>query len=373
MPTRARNWPIWAAYGAATWSAFYAVVGVYWSGGGDGFPFGRENDPAADLSIIGWVEADRAAPVTAAIALIGVVVAVLMARGAAWRGLGSAFLGYAWLLAVSLALLIPDYRVLVVTAYTPIILVGSALGLISEMSLADAITWPVVNQFVFIVGGLLWAGTALGYRRSIRGACLVCGRGESDSNWTSPAGATRWGRGGTFVALAIPIVYAITRISWALGIPLGISEDFLREGQEVGLWQFGAALAAMGLIGALLTFGLIRPWGEAFPRWMPFIGGRRVPVALAVVPAGLVALLVTIAGLMFVRLTLTGGLELGDTPLGLGENWAAIAPELLWPIWGVALGAAAVAYYLRRRGICKHCGRGRDDVARRAALPDQTR
>ena len=40
------------------------------------------------------------------------------------------------------------------------------------------------------------------------------------------------------------------------------------------------------------------------------------------------------------------------------ETWAALAPDLLWPLWGAALGAAALAYYYRRRGKCKHCGRG---------------
>ena len=58
---------------------------------------------------------------------------------------------------------------------------------------------------------------------------------------------------------------------------------------------------------------------------------------------------------MFVRLTLTGGLDeiLGDGVLG-GENWAALAPELLWPLWGAALAAAALAYYYRRRDGHEH-------------------
>jgi len=30
---------------------------------------------------------------------------------------------------------------------------------------------------------------------------------------------------------------------------------------------------------ALLTIGLIRPWGEVFPRWLPALGRQRAPVA----------------------------------------------------------------------------------------------
>jgi hypothetical protein len=30
----------------------------------------------------------------------------------------------------------------------------------------------------------------------------------------------------------------------------------------------------------------------------------------------------------------------------------------VWPLWSVALGAATLAYHLRRRGACPYCGRG---------------
>jgi hypothetical protein len=69
-----------------------------------------------------------------------------------------------------------------------------------------------------------------------------------------------------------------------------------------------------------------------------------VPPAIAIVPASLVSVLVTSAGLMFWRRTLLGA---GAFTLS-GTNWAALAPELLWPVWGFALGAATLAYYFRR-------------------------
>ncbi len=163
------------------------------------------------------------------------------------------------------------------------------------------------------------------------------------------------------VAVVIPVLYALTRWAWALGIPLGISEEFLREGQESGLWLAGAALATIAVGGAVLTLGLVRGWGEVFPRWLPFLATKRVPIWLAVIPASLVSALVTQAGLMYVRLTLDGTLveEFGGGDAALtSENWAALGPELLWPVWGVALGAATLAYYYRRRDTCGRCGRG---------------
>jgi hypothetical protein len=353
-----RRWSGWIGYVAAAWSLVYGLLGLYWTLGGASFPFG-ENDPGAALSILGDLRAGVGAQVIAALGFAGAVVAVAMARTRqGGGGLRAALLGFAWVAAVTLALLIPDYRVLVAVAYTPIVLVGAPFGWPPGVSLIDIFPWPVVNQFFCIAGGFLWAATAAAYGRRSRGACEWCGRDDTGAGWTTPDSAARWGRWATYVAVIIPVLYAVTRWAWALGIPLGISEEFLREGQEVGLWWAGAALATLAVGGAILTLGLIQHWGEVFPRWIPFVGGKRVPIPLAVVPASLVAVLVTSAGLMFVRLTLTGRLDamLGEGVLS-AQNWAALAPELLWPVWGGALGSATLAYYYRRRGKCEYCGR----------------
>ena len=354
-----RRWPEWVGYAAGGWSLAYGALGLYWALGGAGFPFG-EGDPLSALSVLDGVRAEAGAPVVAGLGLVGVVVALTMARG--WgRGVSRALLlVFAWSLAAGLALVIPDYRVLLAVAYAPIVLVGAPFGW-PPGSFSDAVPWPVVNQFLCIAGGLLWAATAVGYGRRSRGACVNCGRTAAANDWTTPAAAARWGGWAVLVAVVIPVLYAVTRWAWALGIPLGISEEFLREGQESGLWLAGAALATIAVGGAVLTLGLVRGWGEVFPRWIPFLATRRVPVWLAVVPASLVSVLVTQAGLMYVRLTIDGTLveEFGGGDAALtSENWAALGPELLWPVWGVALGAATLAYYYRRRDTCGWCGRG---------------
>jgi hypothetical protein len=351
------RWSEWAAYAAAAWSPIYGGLGLYWALGGAGFPFGSENDPRAALSVLGGARAETGAPVIAVLGLAGAVVALAMART---RGRGivrRALLGFAWTASAALALLIPDYRVLVAVAYAPIFLFGAPFGWPPADYFENALPWPVVNQFVCIAGGLLWSATAVAYGRRGRNACGYCGRTDDTAGWTAPDSAARWGKWAAYVAVIVPVLYAVTRFAWALGIPLGISEEFLREGQATGLWWAGAALAAIAVGGAILTLGLTQRWGEVFPRWIPFVAGKRVPIWLAVIPASLVSVMVTEAGLMFVRLTFFGTFRLGERSLTLDENWAAIAPELVWPVWGVALGAATLAYYYRRRVECIHCGR----------------
>jgi hypothetical protein len=62
--------------------------------------------------------------------------------------------------------------------------------------------------------------------------------------------------------------------------------------------------------------------------------------------------MVTTAGLMYIRVTV-----LGQLPGGMRDNIATVGPEMLWPLWGFALGAATYAYYLRRRPACRLCDR----------------
>ncbi|MHB1413632.1 MAG: hypothetical protein ACYC1C_00115 [Chloroflexota bacterium] len=344
-----QRWPRWIGYVAAAWSLVYGALGLGWTLGAPGFPFGTENDANALGSLLASARAEIAAPVVAALGLVGGLVALAMVRTWGHGLLRAALLTFAWITALVLTVVITDYRVLVAVAYAPLFLFGAPFHWPS-VSYLDAVPWPVLNQVVCMTGGIVWAGTAISYQRRTGGACVYCGRTAQDTGWTTPSSACRWGRWAVRVAIIIPLVYALTRYAWLLGIPLGITEDVLREGQASGLWMAGAGLATVGVGGAILTLGLVQRWGEVFPRWMLGLGGKRVPVWLAVVPAVSVSVIVTSAGFSFLRTFLY-------SPI-LADSWATIGPVLLWPLWGVALAAATLAYYLRRRGRCRSCGRG---------------
>lgn len=85
------------------------------------------------------------------------------------------------------------------------------------------------------------------------------------------------------------------RFAMGLGVPLGFAEgtqlaDFPHPIGTPYVFTLSILVECL----ALLTLGLVRPWGEVFPRWIPLIGGRRVPTMAAVTAAGLGALAMTL-------------------------------------------------------------------------------
>ena len=334
---------------AAVWSMVSALFGLYWALGGAGFPFG-EGDPEPALSWFGRATSDVGGPVIAATmgagAVIGLVMALPLRSTVGRRVLAAA----GWVLAGVLLVIVPDYRVLMGVVYAPVLAVGWPLGLVSTESVAGVYSWTVLTQIWCMAGGFAWALAALGQGRRAGGACTVCGRPAAEAGWTSRESAARWGRTAVYVSVLMPVAYCVTRWAWALGFSLGDPTSMVAE-MSPGVRLAAAFLATSGLGGAALTFGLIRPWGEVFPRWMVGLAGKRVPIMLAVVPAALVSVLFVNAGLMYIRLFL---------PQVIAEpaEWGAAAPEFLFPVWGGALAVATLAYYLRRRGGCGDCGRG---------------
>jgi len=360
---RIRGWQRWAPYAAVAWSLFYAALGMYWAVSGGGFPYASDIVSDGIRPVVG-----RFGPGVAwiVVTMAGIPAAALggaMLRGVRGRSLRNLFITAGALLAGVLLLLMTDLTLLETLGYTPLgivsLLTGAEFG---EVFLEMATGWTTVHQLLCLIGGFLWLAATASYARRSGDACLYCGRRDSPEGWKSPDQAARWGRIAVYVAMVAPVFYAYTRYAWALGFPLGMSEEYLRRGQESGLWIAGLFLANFGLVGAVLTLGLVQRWGEVFPRWMIGLAGRRVPIALAVVPASLASVLLIVGGIaiwsdlsrMIAALVAGGGKDIGI----IGGIVFHVGPTLLFPVWGLALAAATLGYYYRRRGPCGVCGCG---------------
>jgi len=350
-----RAWPHWAPYAAVAWSLIYAALGAVWAVSGRGFPYdpGLVTDNSA--SVLGRLGPLAAWIVVIAAGLPAAAMGTAMLRGV--RVLRPVFIAAGALLSAVLLLLIADINLLVTVAYIPLVvakfIIGTEIGFYVQM-LTQSL-WRMAHQLLCLIGGFLWLAATVGYARRSGEACLYCGRRDGPEGWNSPARAARWGRIAVVVAMAAPVVYALTRYAWALGLPLGLSQEALRIGQENGDWISGLSLATFGLVGAALQLGLVQRWGEVFPRWMVGLAGRRVPIALAVVPASIVAVLLMVGGIAI----WSSYARMAEAAVGSGQDIrVVVGPTLLFPVWAVSLAVATLAYAYRRRGPCSRCGRG---------------
>ena len=182
---------------------------------------------------------------------------------------------------------------------------------------------PMISTTLLLVaGGALWAALAATALRSDGSAARLAAR------------VTRHRVPLTLVAAACPLPYALIRLSWLTPWPL-----MAPDGLELSTRLWGLALSSGSWLAVVLTLGLILPWGERFPRWMPVVAGREVPIAAAVVPGGAVAALFTFAAV----------------PMLVGAEMMTTADRLLFAVtfpcwlWGPALALAVRGYIGHRR------------------------
>ncbi|WP_206791329.1 hypothetical protein [Amycolatopsis sp. MtRt-6] len=238
-----------------------------------------------------------------------------------------------WVAGASIAalLMLMDGSGLVLAGYVPAIVVGSILGF-DEVNPAVLQSPGLALQLVLLVTVAAFGTVVSGWlRREL---------GDGPASPQRLARVTARTRFWTKIALEAPALYALTRVLMFFRVP---GFDMFGFGEPI-LWA-GLGLALSAAAGAWLTSGLIRPWGERFPRWIPLLRGRRVPIRLAVVPGLVVALMVATTAK---DLLLTFATE--DSALAAVTDWPLVTlPMLLWPLWAFALAMATAGYGIRRR------------------------
>ncbi|WP_090769408.1 hypothetical protein [Nonomuraea maritima] len=152
-------------------------------------------------------------------------------------------------------------------------------------------------------------------------------------------------------------------IAWMLGIPFLAHEasfDAWYHGRGHGTESYpdgilgipaGAMylglLTLLAVLGGILSLGLISDWGLIYPRWIPWLGGRRVPPWFPLTPTVLGSVLMVGYSLTLpVRIPRAIAEASPDDPFTLTGAFIGLPVFLAWVI---ALPVAGWSYYQRTR------------------------
>lgn len=200
-------------------------------------------------------------------------------------------------------------------------------------------------------------GTSVGVTASVTASAVASApadRGRVDHGLLDRGpveqSAPRWA---VRVAHAIPLCTLPSGL-WRVALVLGLAGD--DSGYQWSAWErpYVLGLSVVAEVLALLALGLVRPWGEVVPRWVPWLRGRRIPTLAAVIPAAIGATLLTLIVVYAVLNQIFNFVQpLNDTGEGFSFSgpaawamWTAYAPLVAW---GPLLAIVTVAYHRRRR------------------------
>ncbi|MEU7605667.1 hypothetical protein [Streptomyces sp. NPDC041003] len=317
-----QRWPRWVAWATMLWAVLYAGFGLACALSGTSL---LHHGGGSWASGLGWV-------------VMAVGVLVTLVSGAVVRyGLR------------------PELRVL--------LWVACGLAAITAFSLLmDVITLMVgqgvdsrasaANKALAAVGAVLLAATArsdlLPAGTAVRASADVS-RLIQLAPWAGtlafvPYAAMKlvWASGGTFAGISGEEMLAVSERNGASGLFLTLES-----------WGLDPT-ALLAVLGLFLLWGLVRPWGQVFPRWTLFLRGRRVPRWLPLAPALLGAATLApygVVGVGYLALATAGAVTMrrgdfhssGDALL---VGWIGI---VAFAVYGIALTIAARSYWLRTR------------------------
>ncbi|MBM0276219.1 hypothetical protein JM949_12590 [Micromonospora sp. STR1s_6] len=316
-------------------------MGVCWSFGGAGYPFGRNDRTGPDYSsLLAGVERDVGAPLIAVFGVLALAVAgQLDARDRHPRRRGIVVVGGVAVAAVIVGVVL-DGRMIVLLP---------PLGFLPIAWLrAD---WPTLFQVVTAVGAAVFLLASVAYADRVDEHEPPRRRQRRTVAWV------RAGRIATYVAMVCPLPYALIRLAWSRGWALGAPEPFvvsLLRNQPENVY-IEPTLASFAIGGVVLTSGLLCRWGRLFPRWIPVLRGRVVPMWFPLLLGGsaVIGIFAFGRGLLLGQLGvhLPGQLDtsqLWGEPVYDWAYWGAGGLGwLLFPLWSMSLAVALAGYYHR--------------------------
>ncbi|MFE5562959.1 hypothetical protein [Streptomyces sp. NPDC056544] len=291
--------------------------------------------------------------------------------GLGWAVVGVGALGTAASGAVVLCGPRPALRVLlwVVCGLAGIAAFSLLMDVITLMFSQAVDSWAsAAHKVLAAVGAVLLAATARSGRRRPDGTAGTNGTagttGTTGTAVRAPSAAPRAVQLGAWAGTLAFVPYAAMKLVWASGGTfagitgaemLAVSERNGASGIFLALESWGLdPTALLAALGVFLLWGLVRPWGQVFPRWTPFLHGRRVPRWLPLAPALLGAATLApygVAGVGYAALATAGAVTMrrGDFHSSDDALLVAWIGVVAFAAYGIALTIAALSYWLRTR------------------------
>ncbi|MER7751531.1 hypothetical protein [Kitasatospora sp. NPDC097643] len=190
--------------------------------------------------------------------------------------------------------------------------------------------------------------------------------GRRDTGWSvAPSAAPAVVQLAAWAGTLAFLPYIVMKLVWAFGGTFAeIDGAEMRASDErngaSGLWltlkDWGIdGTALLAALGVFLLWGLVRPWGQVFPRWTLPLRGRRVPRWLPLTPALLGAATLAPYGVLgtgYLLLCTTGvtTIRQGELPSPESALQVAWVGMGAFSVYGVALAVAARSYWRRTGG-----------------------
>ncbi|MFD7587776.1 hypothetical protein ACFV84_20415 [Kitasatospora sp. NPDC059811] len=161
--------------------------------------------------------------------------------------------------------------------------------------------------------------------------------------------APRWAEFAAKATVLTTVPSGLWRIAFGFGVPVGFTgATAARYAEHQPGWGtvYVVVLSALAEALAFLTVGLVRPWGQLAPRWIPLIGGRAVHPLAAIVPGALGSAFLTVLGITAAVGGWGRNMAEPDSPHGAAGLVMTLA-YLPLVAWGPLLGAVTIDYARR--------------------------
>jgi hypothetical protein len=159
----------------------------------------------------------------------------------------------------------------------------------------------------------------------------------------------RWAVIAAHATLLVTLPSGIWRIFAGFGFNLGFSDEFWGPNMPGWGTVYVIALSVVAEALAFLTLGLVRPWDELVPTWIPWLGGRPVRPWAVIVPATLGGLALIALWTPMIVVPFFG--DGSPSPDEADGWWAVLMAVCYVPLiaWGPLLLVVTYAYWQRRR------------------------